>query len=429
VKSSLFCDLYELTMARAYIQSNVLGPAVFELTFRRLPPARRYVVAAGLDDVLLFLEQLHFDAQDLEYLRGLGLFDEQSLDVLANLRFSGDVWAVPEGTVVFPNEPIVQVVAPIAEAQIAETYLLNQIHHQSLMASKAARIVEAAAGRAVVDFGSRRAHGTDAALKAARASYLVGFAGTSNVAAGQQYGLSVMGTMAHSFVQACGDDLTAFQAFSQCFPQATLLVDTYDTLAGVDAVIALAKRLGRAFSVRAIRLDSGDLAGLARMARRRLDAAGLTEVQIFASSDLDERKIAELVGANAPIDGFGVGTRLAVSEDAPALDMVYKLVEYAGEPRAKLSPHKVVAPGRKQVFRRQHDGLWAGDTIAPFAEQGDGEPLLRRVMANGRRLEQCSLETARGRFASSRRHMPPSLGIGSGATQAYPVEVASVLSP
>jgi nicotinate phosphoribosyltransferase len=412
VTSSLFFDLYELTMARAYVQSSMLDRAVFELSFRHLPPARRYVVAAGLDDALSFLQALRFDAEDLEYLRTLGMFDHGFLDVLASLRFTGDVWAVPEGTVVFPNEPMVQVVAPIAEAQLVETYLINQVHYQSLIASKAARIVEAAAGRPVVDFGSRRAHGTDAALKAARASYLAGFSGTSNVAAAQRYGLPAVGTMAHSFVQAHGDELSAFEDFSRRYPQTTLLVDTYNTLAGVDAVIELARRLRSSFTARAIRLDSGDLAELARAARRRLDAAGLTDVEIFASSGLDEIAIADLVRRNAPIDGFGVGTRLVVSEDAPALDMVYKLVEYAGQPRAKLSPGKVVAPGRKQVFRRCCDGAWLGDVVAPFAEVHDGEQLLRKVMANGRRLEESgrgALEAARSRFAHARKQMPASL--------------------
>jgi nicotinate phosphoribosyltransferase len=332
LRSADFTDLYELTMDRAYAAEGMDQTAVFELFFRELPPGRNFLVAAGLEDVLDALESLGITADDLEYLRGLGLFPEAFLEQLRGFRFVGEVWAMPEGTVVFPHEPLVQVVAPILEAQLIETLVLNQVHFQSLIASKAARVVAAAAGRDVIEFGSRRAHGAEAALKVARASYLAGAAGTSNVLAGKLYGIPVSGTMAHSYIQAHDDEAAAFAAFADVYPETTLLVDTYDTLAGVRRVIGLARRLGDRFRVRAVRLDSGDLGTLARQARQMLDAAGLSSVRIFASGGLDEYEVAELVAAGAPIDAFGVGTKMAVSEDAPSLDMAYKLVEYAGRP-------------------------------------------------------------------------------------------------
>src|SRR5690606_35718847 len=286
--SALFTDLYEVTMAQAYLREGMSGTAVFETFFRKLPPGRSYVLAAGIGDVLDFLEDLRFERADLEYLRGLGSFSEEFLERLARLRFTGDVWAVPEGTIVFPNEPIVQIAAPIFEAQLVETFVINQIHLQSVLASKAARVVTAARGRTVVEFGARRAHGTDAALKAARTSYLAGAAGTSNLFAARQYGIPAFGTMAHSFVQAFEDEADAFEAFARLYPGTTLLVDTYDTLRGIDRVVELARRLGTGFDLGAVRLDSGDLGALAREARARLDRAGLGRTQIFASSSLDE---------------------------------------------------------------------------------------------------------------------------------------------
>lgn len=321
-------------------------------------------MAAGLADVVEFLEAFRFDEQDLRYLRGLGQFSDEFLRWLAGVRFTGDVWAAPEGTVIFPNEPAVQLIAPIIEAQLVETFVLNQIHLQSVLASKAARVVAAARGRPVVDFGARRAHGTDAACKVARTSYLAGAAGTSNLLAARQYGIPTFGTMAHSFVQAFDSEVAAFEAFARLYPATMLLVDTYDTLRGVDHVIELAKRLGNRFDVRAVRLDSGDLDELSKATRARLDTAGLEQVEIFASSGLDENRIAALLAARCPIDGFGVGTQLVVAQDAPALDMAYKLVAYDGSGRTKFSSGKVIYPGRKQVFRKLEHGVFAATRSA-----------------------------------------------------------------
>ncbi len=395
--SLLFTDLYQLTMSQAYLAERMESTSVFELFFRTLPQERNYIVAAGLDDVLDALEHLHVTDADIDYLRSLRTFSEPLLDWLRSFQFSGDVYAVPEGTVVLVSEPIVQVVAPLAEAQLVETLILNQIHFQSVAASKAARVVTAAAGREVIDFGSRRAHGSDAAMKVAKVSWLAGAAGTSNVLAGYRYGIPVYGTMAHSYIQAHDNELAAFAAFAQEFPETTLLVDTYDTLASVQKVIELSRRLGSEFRVKSIRLDSGDLAALAIQSRRMLDEAGLSGVKIFASSELDEHSIADMIGRGAPIDAFGVGTRLAVSPDAPDLDMAYKLVEYAGKPRLKLSSHKVLYPGRKQVFRTYHDDKFAGDVVGRFDEQLDGEPLLQPVMRHGRRLPAGAIPLAAAR--------------------------------
>jgi nicotinate phosphoribosyltransferase len=383
-------------------------------------------MAAGLVDVLDFLEGLRFVDEDLRYLRGLGLFSDEFLEWLSGVRFTGDVWAVPEGTVVFPNEPIVQVVAPIVEAQLVETFVLNQIHFQTVLASKAARVVDAARGRVVVDFGGRRAHGTDAALKVARTSYLAGATGTSNVLAAREYAIPAFGTMAHSFIQVFDNEIDAFAAFARLYPGTTLLVDTYDTLRGIDRVIELANRLGERFTVRAVRLDSGDLGELSKAARARLDAAGLNRVGIFASSGVDEYRVAALLNDGCPIDGFGVGTRLCVAEDAPALDMAYKLVEYAGVGRTKFSSGKTIYPGRKQVFRRLDHGVFAGDTLGQPNEKLTGEPLLVPIMEDGRRLSQydAGLRAARDRARQQIDALPPQLRSLDDTGSSYPVVVS-----
>jgi len=423
--SALFTDLYEVTMAQAYMAEHMSRTAVFETLFRKLPPGRSYVMAAGLSDVLDFLEAFGFQPVDIDYLRGLRLFTEEFLRSLSAVRFTGDVWAVPEGTVVFPNEPIVQVIAPILEAQLAETFVVNQIHLQSVIASKAARVIEAARGRMVVDFGARRAHGTDAALKVARASYLAGIAGTSNLLAAREYGIPAFGTMAHSFIQAFDNELDAFDAFAGIYPGTTLLVDTYDTLRGVDHVIELAKNRDR-LDVTAIRLDSGDLAALSKAARAKLDAAGLNHIKIFASSGLDEYRIAALMDEDCPIDAFAVGTKLVVAQDAPALDMAYKLVEYDGAGRTKFSSGKVIYPGRKQVVRRVDHGVFAGDTIGQPDEELDGEPLLVPVMKNGQRLPQHDpgLQASRNWARQQIDRLPPQLRSLAATGWSYPVDVS-----
>lgn len=423
---ALFTDLYELTMAQGYIARGMTGIAVFETFFRELPPERGYIVAAGLADVIDYLEAFRFAAEDLDALYRLGVFSDELLDRLATLRFTGDVWAMPEGSIVFPNEPIVQVVAPIVEAQLLETFVLNQIHFQTVIASKAARIVQAARGRTVVDFGSRRAHGTDAGLKVARASYLAGATGTSNVLAASAYGIPALGTMAHSFVQAFADEADAFAAFAEQFPRTTLLVDTYDTLRGVDRVIELARRLGDRFAIRAVRLDSGDLGELAKTARAKLDAVGLRDVEIFVSSGLDEHEIAALLAVGSPIDGFGVGTQLATSSDAPALDMAYKLVEYDGRGRTKLSSKKTIYPGRKQVFRQRANGVFVSDTLARADEQLPGERMLLQVMAGGQRLGELELglEAARAHAAAQLAALAPAVRSLEAPIARYPVRVS-----
>ncbi|MCS3939281.1 nicotinate phosphoribosyltransferase [Salinibacter ruber] len=388
--SALYTDLYQLTMLQAYWREDMDEPAVFDLFVRRLKD-RHYLVACGLEQALEFLETLSFSEAALDYLATQDPFEPAFLDWLADFEFTGDVYAVPEGTPVFPDEPLVEVVAPIGEAQLAETFLLNQITFQTTIASKASRIVEAAQldgeDRIVADFGMRRTHGTDAAVKGARAAYVAGIDATSNVAAGQAYDLPVTGTMAHSYVEAHDSEVEAFRAFSALYPETILLVDTYDTLDGVRKVIDLMNETGDEGQVRGIRLDSGDLAALARSSRTLLDEAGLTDVMIFASGGLDEHTIADLLDRGAPIDGFGVGTRMGTSADQPALDTAYKLSGYAGTPRMKLAPEKSNLPGRKQVVRQYEDGTAVRDVIATEDEQTNGAPLLERVMADGERTE------------------------------------------
>lgn len=427
LRSALFADLYEFTMAQAYVAEGLAdAEAVFELHFRTLPRQRNFVVAAGLEDVLTCLERWRFEPDDLAFLRGLGTFREDFLERLSSLRFTGDVYAVAEGTVVFAHEPLVQIVAPMLEAQLVETVVLNQVHVHSVIASKAARVVAAAAGRPVVDFGSRRAHGTDAALKTARASYLAGAAGTSNVLAGRLLGIPLYGTMAHSFIQAYESEARAFEAFARLYPGTTLLVDTFDTLRGVRRAIDVARRLRPPARIGAIRLDSGDLARLAREARRMLDEAGLRDVKIFASSALDEYAIAGLLASGAPLDGFGVGTRLATSADAPALDMAYKLVSAGGRPVLKLSDDKHVYPARKQVWRCVEDGRPRGDVIGRHDETLPGEPLLRPVMLRGARTSagRVTLEQARAHARAELARLPDALRSLEPSGSAYDVRLS-----
>lgn len=429
---SLFTDLYQLTMGQAYDAEALNQPAVFELFFRVLPPARNYLVAAGLADVLAYLQDLRFTDDDLSFLEQHLHLSARFLDRLRAFRFSGEVWAMAEGTPVFANEPLVQVIAPMLEAQLVETYIINQVHFQTLAAAKAARVVSAAEGRMVVEFGARRAHGVDAAVKVARASYLVGATGTSNVLAGRRYGIPLFGTMAHSYVQAHDDELEAFTAFSCEFPTTTLLVDTYDTLAGVRKVIELARRLGDRFQVQSLRLDSGDLADLAAQTRQLLDEAGLRSVRIFASSNLDEFQLEKLVQLGAPIDGFGVGTQLATLADVPNLDMAYKLVEYDGQPRMKLSSTamKAIFPGRKQVYRHYDaDGRLHHDTVAAFHEDCSGTPLLQPVMRQGQLVPAASvpLAEARRRTCAELRRLPESLRALTPAPSPFPVEFSQSL--
>lgn len=427
---ALLTDLYELTMVQGYWKEEMAGTAVFSLFVRRLPPSRNYLLACGLDDALGILEAFRFTDPALAYLSTYPQFSADFIAWLGELRFTGDVYALPEGTPFFPNEPLLEVVAPIAEAQIVETLIMNQVHFQTVVASKAARVVTAARGRAVVDFGIRRMHGADAGLKSARAFHVAGVTSTSNVLAGQLYGVRVSGTMAHSYIQAFDRELDAFRAFAELYPETILLVDTYDTIEGVRRVIELARELGPAFRVRGIRLDSGDLAELAFRSRELLDEAGLERVEIFASGGLDEYGIDELVAEGAPITAFGVGTKMGLASDAPALDVAYKLTEYAGVGRLKLSPGKSLLPGRKQVFRVEAEGRAVKDVIARHDEELPGRPLLKRVMAAGRRTEEGrgTLDEARARAREELGRLPDRLLGLDPADPPYPVEVSPALS-
>jgi len=418
--AALLTDLYQLTMLQSYFDAGMNDTAAFDLFIRRLPAHRNYLIACGLDDVLHYLETVRFSSESLSYLKSLPHFSAAFLEWLGAFKFTGDVFAVPEGTPVFANEPILEIVAPLPQAQFVETFVLNQIHGQTVAASKASRIVHAAAGRTVVDFGLRRMHGADAGVKAARAFYIAGVDATSNMLAGRMLGIPVAGTMAHSFVQACANELDAFRTFLRSFPATILLVDTYDTLAGVRHVVQLSRELGAEFRVRGVRLDSGDLDALSRQARRILDEAGLNDLEIFASSGLDEHSIHRLVESGAPITGFGVGVKMAVSADAPYLDNAYKLVEYAGRPRIKLSEDKVTLPGRKQIFRRTDH-----DVLALYDEALDGEPLLKPVMVGGKRTDagRDSLHDARMRVSKAIRSLPARL-LALEPAEAYSVEVS-----
>ncbi len=388
--SALLTDLYELTMAAAYFEKKLVANATFELFVRSLPPERGFLLAAGLEQALEYLENLRFHEDDVAYLRRQTVFHHISpefFDYLKRFRFTGEVWAIPEGTPVFGEEPFLRITAPVIEAQIVETFLLSILTFQTMIASKAARVVKAAQGRSIIEFGSRRAHGPEAGVLAARAAYIGGCAGTSNVEAGRRYGIPIFGTLAHSFIMAYADEAEAFRKFHQLFQEhSILLVDTYDTLAAVDKIIQ------NGLHPSAIRLDSGDLLELSSRARKRLDEAGLKETKIFASGDLDEYTIADLLARGAQIDAFGVGTALATSKDAPALGGVYKLVDLESDGtifyRAKFSEEKLSYPGRKQVFRA-HDsnGIFHGDTVACESESFPGaEPLLGCVMRDGTRV-------------------------------------------
>jgi nicotinate phosphoribosyltransferase len=386
---ALLTDLYELTMAASYFAHGMNEEATFDLFVRHLPNRRNFLIACGLEGALEYLENARFDDDAIEYLRGLEMFDEGFLDYLATISFGGKVWAVPEGEAVFPDEPLLRVTGPLIEAQIVETFLLNGILSETMMASKAARVAIACGEKQFVDFSLRRDHGTDAGLKAARASFVGGAAATSNVLAGKRYGIPVSGTMAHSYVMAFGDEIEAFRSFARTFPdRAVLLIDTLDVEEGARRAARVAQELeGEGVRLQGVRIDSGELGHLARSVRKILDDAGLDEVQIVLSGDLDEYRIAELLREGAPVDSFGVGTQLGTSGDAPSLGGVYKLVEYAGKPVAKFSAGKATTPGRKQIYRFERDGKYVRDLIALEDEPPleGGRPLLKQALEGGRR--------------------------------------------
>jgi nicotinate phosphoribosyltransferase len=429
-RTPLLTDLYQLNMLQSYLEHGMTETAVFEFFARRLPVRRGFLMAAGLAQVVEFLEAVRFGDDELDWIRRTGRFGTDLIDYLAGFRFTGDLHGMPEGTVFYADEPALRLTAPLPEAQLLETRIVNIIHFQTLIASKAARLVLAAEGRTLVDFGLRRAHGAEAGLFAARAAYIAGFAGTATVAADLVHGVPIFGTMAHSFVQAHDDEARAFENFARSRPDnLVLLIDTYDIEAGAEKVVALAPRLTAAgIAVRGVRIDSGDLAVHARNVRRILDAGGLAEVRIFVSGGIEEDSLAQLVGAGVPIDGFGVGTSLVTSEDAPALDCAYKLQEYAGVPRRKHSEGKATWPGRKQVYRRlSEEGRMIGDTVTVEGDRQGGQPLIVQVMGGGRRLQPLpTLAEIRANAAAELIRLPPHLGRLE-TRPAYPVSISVAL--
>ncbi len=433
VGGALLTDLYQLTMAQAYFELGMNESAAFELFVRRLPETRCFLLAAGLEQALEYAESLRFTAEDLAFLATLGTFRKEFLDYLGNVRFTGSMHAMPEGSPFFANEPIVRVTGPILEAQLLESRVLNIVHFQTTIASKAARCVIAARGRQLVDFGMRRAHEADAALFAARAAYLAGFDATATVEAGRRFGIPLSGTIAHSFIEAHDREEQGFRNFIlSCRQPTTLLIDTYDSVRALQRVVALAREFterGQGQGIRAVRIDSGDLAAQARMARATLDAHGCQHIRIVLSGGLDEEIVDRLVGSGVPVDAFGVGTALDVSADAPALDMAYKLQEYAGKPRRKRSPGKATWPGVKQVFReRGPTGEYLSDRVVRHDEQAAGEPLLIEVMRNGRRsLQPPALSAVREHCGTEMRALPPRLRELRGAVTPYPVSISDTL--
>ncbi len=426
--AALFTDLYELSMLQSYLHDDMQRPAAFDLFFRRLRE-RNYFLIAGIDSALSYLENLHFTQEQLEYLDGLPQFDGDFIDWLASFRFTGDVYAMRDGATAFANEPVLEVVAPLPEAQLVESALLNQITYATNVASKAARVVRAARGRSVAEFGMRRLHGFDAALVAARAAYLAGLNSTSNVLAGSLFGIPISGTMAHSYVQVHDSEEAAFRQFSARYPRTTLLIDTYDTLAAARHIAELYHSMEESERFGWVRLDSGDLAQLSREVRAILDDAGLTDVRIIASNSLDEFRIRDLLDAGAPIDAFGVGTRLGTVHDLPYLDSVYKLVEYDGKPRMKLSSDKANFPGRKQVYRQYEGGTPVGDVVATADEEASGEPLLKLLMKGGRRTAtgKWTLEEARVRARAELDRLPDRLHALDVVAEPYPVRISDAL--
>ncbi|MHB8257356.1 MAG: nicotinate phosphoribosyltransferase [Acidiferrobacterales bacterium] len=426
----LVTDLYQLTMLQAYFDHDMRDTAVFEFFVRTLPAQRRFLVAAGLEQVIGFLEDLEFGAQELDWIGRQGSFRPEFVDYLGKLRFTGDVHAMAEGTVFFADEPILRVTAPLPEAQLVESRVINLLHFQTMIASKAIRCVLAAPGKLLVDFGLRRAHGAEAGLLAARASYLAGFAGTATVLAAPRFGIPLFGTMAHSFIEANEVEIDAFERFARSLPEnVVLLIDTYDTEAAAAKVVQLAPRLAAAgITIKGVRLDSGDLGAHARKVRRILDDGGLRHTTIFASGNLDEFSLARLLAEEAPIDGFGVGTRMDTSSDAPFLDCAYKLQEYASRPRRKRSEGKATWPGTKQVHRRfDGEGIMRGDVLGLEGQGGEGITLLEPVMRAGRRIAPpATLEAVREHAAAELARLPPELQKITGSGQ-YPVTISSAL--
>ncbi|MSP38037.1 MAG: nicotinate phosphoribosyltransferase [Deltaproteobacteria bacterium] len=410
---TLLTDLYQLTMGQAYFREGRLGRATFSLFIRSYPLNRGYFVSAGLKDVIDYLQALSFDAEALDYLAAQKFFSAEYLHYLSSLKFTGDLWAIPEGRIFFADEPIVEITAPIVEAQLVETFVINQMHLQTLIATKAARCVHAAARRPLADFALRRAHGSDAGMKVARASFLAGFAGTSNVRAGQQYGIPLVGTMAHSFIMSFEHEVDAFRSYVAAFPNnAVLLIDTYDSAVGAQNAVIVAKEMAsRGEKLIGVRIDSGDLAEQARIVRKIFDAANLPEVKIIGSGGLDEYDLAELSAADTPFDSYGVGTKMGTSADAPWSDMSYKLVAYEERATLKLSTGKASWPGPKQIYRsREGANKFAGDVIGTRDEELSAEKLLQEFVRGGEPVNNYpSLAESRKLFAEEFAALPESV--------------------
>ena len=429
--SPLTTDLYELNMVQAYLDHREDKRAVFEFFVRRLPARRSFLLSAGLEDALAYLETLHFSSSEIDWLKSTGRFRGNLIDYLVGFRFTGDVHAIPEGTVCFPNEPLIRITAPLPMAQLVETRLINILHFQTMIASKAARMVLAAPGKILSDFGLRTAHGAEAGLFSARASYIAGFSSAANVLAGERYGIPVVGTMAHSFVQVHDDELTAFENFARARPEGVvLLIDTYDTEAGARKVVQLAPKLkADGIAIRGVRIDSGDLAAIAKNVRGILDAGGLNDVIILVSGGINEDVLQTMMAAKVPIDGYGIGVNLDASIDAPSLDCAYKLQEYAGKPRRKLSEGKVTWPGSKQVWRSYGTaGRMRGDILSLETDSQAGEALIAPVMRAGKRLAPApTLAQIRERAVRELERLPEPLQKLEAGTD-YPVQISKALS-
>ncbi|MBW2019991.1 MAG: nicotinate phosphoribosyltransferase [Deltaproteobacteria bacterium] len=427
----LLTDLYELTMAASYLENHMANSATFSLFIRKYPPNRAYFVAAGLEDFLEYAANFHFSENDLAYLDNTTMFSPDFLHYLKNMRFTGTIRALPEGEIFFKDEPILEVTAPIIEAQILETFAINTINLQSMIATKAARCIHAAAGRRLVDFSLRRTQGIDAGLKVARSSYIAGFVATSNVLAGKRYGIPISGTMAHSYISSFGDEIEAFRAFARLFPEkAVFLIDTYDTIAGARKAAIVGQEMAKkGHKLLGVRLDSGDMAGSSQQVRKILDEAGLNDTEIFASSSFDEYKIARTLKEGAKIDAFGVGTRMGVSADAPYFDIAYKLVQYGERPIMKFSTGKTNLAGKKQIFRRTDgQGRFVEDMIGTADETvEEARPLLEPMMENGKLLKtHPSLEEIRERFAKNFQALHEKYKALDGAPS-YPVKLSARL--
>lgn len=426
---SLLTDLYQLTMAATYYQKQMFAPATFSLFIRKYPPDRGYFISAGLEDVLDFLETFHFSHESLDYLEKTGMFSDDFLHYLSDLRFTGDVYAIPEGRLFFKDEPVLEVTAPIIEAQLVETFIINATNLPIVIAGKAARCVHAARGRKLIDFSLRRTQGMDAGLKVARSSYIAGFDGTSNVLAGKLYDIAISGTMAHSYVTSFDEEIDSFRAFAEVFPDSTvLLIDTFDTIQGAYKALEVAQEMAeKGKQIKGVRLDSGDMTQLSKEVRKIFTEAGMGNIHIFASGGYDEYKISDAVENDAEIDGFGVGTKMGVSADAPYLDIAYKLVRYDDRPLLKLSSGKKTLVNKKQVFRNTQDGKPAGDVIALRDEVLEGDPLLLHVMDKGRRqIEPEPVKDIRERLLYELEHLDDAFKQLKDPKE-YPVEMSHEL--